>query len=167
MNVEKYYLPEDDQMPNNPDLPVLIYRGVSTDESDAASFFEHVFGNNGWGGSWRNGIFDYHHFHSNAHEVLGIAEGQVSVKLGGDNGALFHLVKGDCVILPAGTGHKRMDATQDLLVVGAYPKGQENYDVCRDWQNSLGIKETIRTVLWPDTNPLQGIVPPDGHFNRL
>jgi uncharacterized protein YjlB len=157
MIIQKYLLKEDEFMPNNPDLPVLVFRAVAADRPDTAGFFEQTFYKNGWAGIWRDGIYDYNHFHSNAHEVLGIAEGHVSLRLGGDSGILIHLMKGDCVVLPAGTGHKRVDATKDLLVVGAYPMGQENYDIRRSWQNSLGIREDIRHVAIPPLSPLDGV----------
>lgn len=36
---------------------------------------EKVFNVNGWGDAWRNGIYDFVHYHSMTHEVLGVAQG--------------------------------------------------------------------------------------------
>ena len=43
---------------------------------------------------WRNGIFDFHHYHSTAHEALGIAKGEVTVVLGGPDGEEFPFASG-------------------------------------------------------------------------
>ena len=75
----------------------------------------------GWGDSWRNGIYDYAHYHSRIHEVLGVARGQARVRFGGAKGRALKLKAGDGVILPAGTGHELLSGSKDLLVIGAYP----------------------------------------------
>ncbi|MDQ3644157.1 MAG: cupin domain-containing protein, partial [Actinomycetota bacterium] len=64
-----------------------------------AQFSEH-----GWGGSWVDGVFGFHHFHSTSHEVLGVIRGQVTLELGGPQGREFEVSTGDVVVLPAGTG---------------------------------------------------------------
>lgn len=154
---ERYDMPLDELMPNNPDLPVLIYRGV-IDGKTAGEIFQNIFLRNGWRGVWRGGIYDYHHYHSTSHEVLGVAQGQATLRLGGVRGMLFHVRVGDCLILPAGTGHCCVDATSDFAVIGAYPAGQENYDIQRSWQDKLGIRDDIRHVPEPGTNPLCGLI---------
>jgi len=89
-----------------------------------------MFARHGWPDAWRNGIYAHHHYHSTAHEVLGIARGEATVRLGGERGRSVDLKAGDVVVIPAGVAHKREAASADLLVIGAYPKGQRP-DLCR------------------------------------
>ena len=79
-------LRDDGTFPNNEQLPLVLYRGaIRVTEGDPATTIEQVFAANGWGNAWRNGIFPYHHYHSTAHEVLGVACGTARVQLGGDS----------------------------------------------------------------------------------
>ena len=147
------FLDEDPQVPNNPVLPVLLYRGVLSLESEGKDrIFETRFIENGWRGVWRNGIFGSHHFHPDAHEALGIARGSVSVQLGGDSGERVSLSAGDLVVLPAGTGHRNLDASDDLLVIGAYPEGQESYSTSRTKMERAAMAEVPR----PESDPFYG-----------
>jgi uncharacterized protein YjlB len=120
---ETFRFADEGAIPNNPKLPVLVYRAAFIASSDGAAAVERLFEANGWPPQWRAGIFPFHHYHSTAHEVLGIAHGQVRVRLGGERGRDFDLKAGDVVVLPAGTGHKRLMDRGDLVVVGGYPPG--------------------------------------------
>ena len=111
------------QIPNNPRLPVLLHRGAVRAGDPGAA--EAAFARHGWPPAWRNGIYDYPHYHPNAHEALAIVAGWVRVRLGGESGVTVDLAAGDVVVLPAGTGHQNLGASEDLLVVGAYPPGEE------------------------------------------
>src|SRR5271170_3428455 len=128
--VETYRFADDGVVPNNPGLPLIVYRGALAADGDRASACERMFARHGWPGAWRNGIHGHHHYHSTAHEVLGIARGSARVRLGGENGASVELRTGDVVVIPAGVAHKREAASSDLLVIGSYPKGQRP-DICQ------------------------------------
>ncbi|NLR98144.1 cupin [Rhizobium sp. P38BS-XIX] len=140
-------------VPNNPHFPVIVYRSV-LDAADRAEGFEAAFRANGWGGIWRNGVYDFHHYHSTAHEVLGFAEGHADLVIGGPAGREIHVEAGDAVILPAGTGHCRIAASRDFLVIGAYPPDQQA-DLCRK-QPSDEQKAAIGRLGIPMTDPLKG-----------
>ena len=117
-----FLLEDDGETPNNPALPLVLYRAaVDVTGADPAAAFERAFAAHGWGDGWRNGIFDFLHFHTRTHEVLGIARGTAKVEFGGAKGKTVDLQAGDVAILPAGTGHRRLSCSADLLVVGAYP----------------------------------------------
>jgi uncharacterized protein YjlB len=119
---EVHRFADDGRIPNG-SLPVLVYHAVE-DVASGPAPCEALFAGNGWGGSWRDGIYGFHHFHSTAHEVLGIASGTAAVVLGGPSGTRFEVAAGDVLVLPAGTGHCNAGSSADLLVVGAYPRGQ-------------------------------------------
>ena len=155
---EIFRFEDDGETPNNPRLPLVIYRSAlaTGGAADPAALFEEAFVRHGWSDSWRNGIFDFLHFHSGTHEVLGIARGHATVEFGGAEGRQVDLQAGDVAILPAGTGHRRTACSPDLLVVGAYPKGGI-YDQPRPTQMSHGaaVAAVARTPL-PDQDPVYG-----------
>lgn len=155
ITLERHSFADDGTIPNNPRLRVLIYRGV-TDVKDRARAFERLFEKNGWTNSWRGGLYDYDHFHSKAHEVLGVAEGSVTARLGGANGKTVTLKAGDVAVLTAGTGHMCERATGNLVIVGAYDRGRD-WDICRGaTQQSREVRQNIAAVPDPDRDPVTG-----------
>ncbi|MBX6321926.1 MAG: cupin domain-containing protein [Rhodospirillaceae bacterium] len=154
---------DDGRIPNNPRLPLLVYPGVLPRQGDVAAACERLFQANGWGGGWRDGIFPYHHFHSTAHEVLGIVRGSARVLFGGQSGVAVDVEAGDVVVIPAGVGHKRLAASPDLLVVGAYPHGQP-VDLCKGEAGAADrVRAAIARVPVPPADPVHG---PDGPLVR-
>jgi uncharacterized protein YjlB len=138
----------------NSRLPVLVYHEVEA--AGAPRECKELFARNGWLGAWADGIFPFHHFHSTAHEVLGIVAGSVSVVLGGPSGRRFDVGRGDVLVLPAGTGHCNAGASADLLVVGAYPNGMR-WDLRRgDRAERDEVLANIEAVPLPDADPVHG-----------
>ena len=148
MKLETWHAPPGDVIPNHPRFPVLIYRGVDVGDARA------LFAAHGWGGSWVNGIFDFHHFHSTSHEALAIVSGTATVELGGPQGESFEVQAGDVLVLPAGTGHRRATARNGFTVVGAYPAGQEDYDLLREADDAA--RERIASLAAPPEDPVGG-----------
>jgi len=144
-------------VPNNPRLPVLHYAAVlDPAHGDLATRFEDMFDAHGWPAAWRNGILPFHHFHSAAHEVLGIYSGTVTVRLGGEAGVDVVLSPGDVVVLPAGVGHKKLSCRGKLGVVGAYPEGQYA-DLCRpDAARVAARAAAVARVAMPGRDPVSG-----------
>jgi uncharacterized protein YjlB len=148
---------DDGFVPNNPNWPLVVYRGAVRlpQECDPAAVFEDLFEQNGWGDSWRDGIYDYVHYHSRIHEVLGIARGSAKVQFGGPHGRIVPLKAGDVAILPAGTGHQCFGASRDFLVIGAYPPAG-TYDECTKPEQHERARKTIPKVPRPRKDPVYG-----------
>lgn len=150
-------LTDDGTFPNNERLPLLVYKNaISIPDQNPARAIERIFHDNRWGGSWRNGIYSYHHYHSTAHEVLGIYSGIVNVQLGGPKGLTIIGEPGDVVIIPAGVAHNNLGSSSDFKCVGAYPPGQS-------WDMNYGKAEerpqadqNIAKVPLPGTDPVFG-----------
>jgi uncharacterized protein YjlB len=147
---------DDGLVPNN-SLPFLIYKAaIAVDDASPEEAIERRFGANGWRDMWRNGIYDYLHYHSTVHEALGIARGHARVRFGGDGGREFELGPGDVAILPAGTGHQCLTASDDFSVVGAYPPGPKMQITRPTPENHRKALKTIPEVKRPTSDPVLG-----------
>lgn len=63
---------------------------------------------------------------------------------------------GDVVVIPAGVAHKRESASDDLLVIGAYPHGQLP-DMCRaETGRHAPSLAAIAAVPLPEADPVTG-----------
>lgn len=158
---------DDGLVPNNPAWPVIRYRGAVNLKAapDPAAVFEVLFAAHGWKDSWRDVVYDYLHYHSDQHEVLGFARGHALLRVGGArHGRKLELKAGDVLILPAGTGHQRLSMSDDLLVVGAYPR-KGGYDMCHPAKvdhdrAAIAVAKTPR----PKADPVYGA---DGPLTQL
>lgn len=125
--------------------PLLIYPQAV--EEAKPEVFEELFNRNRWPAAWRNGVFPFHHYHSNSHEVLGVYEGEVTVQFGG--ALTLTATPGDVIVLPAGTAHKKLSSRGSLGIVGAYPEGSDP-DTCR------GLPKDKCDASLPASDPVHG-----------
>src|SRR5579863_4912831 len=155
-DLKKIYCADDGIFPNS-GLPALLYRNVFTlPFLFPANFIKNIFERNNWSNAWKAGIFPYHHYHSNTHEVLGVYKGKAKIVLGGESGNLIEIQKGDVLIIPAGVAHKNLGAENQVGVIGAYPNGKE-YDMKygrKDERPDADIN--IEHVPIPKTDPVLG-----------
>ena len=153
---EQFRFDDDGVFPNSL-LPLLVYRkALRADGGDPAWLLEERFANNDWCNSWRNGVYSFAHYHSTTHEILGVYCGVATLRLGGAHGRNLDVHFGDVIVIPAGVGHQKLDASSDFAVVGAYPDG-------RDWDLLRGLPgerpksdHTIASLPIPDYDPIYG-----------
>ncbi len=150
----KLFMFEDDgTIPNNPKLPVILYPAVFKEHSHE---IEATFKMNNWRNSWVNGVLDYHHYHSITHEVLGVRSGSAKLILGGAIGETIEVNVGDVLVLPAGTGHKKLSSSPDFEIVGAYPDGKDyNIQTGNPSERPQALAD-IKQVKVPSTDPVYG-----------
>lgn len=152
---ETIQLGQNGWVPNNERLPVLLYRkAIAIEGDDPAAIFEKRFESNGWPPQWRDSVYDFHHYHSTAHEVLGFAGGHARIMLGGENGHELKVGAGDVVVLPTGTGHCKLEAGPDFLVVGSYPPDQ-HWDICRNAPSAEAVARMSK-LPFPNYDPVSG-----------
>ena len=153
-DIKTFMFEDDGKIPNNPSLPLIVYRNVIGGNAEAC---REMYQRNDWGGIWLNGVYRFHHFHSTAHEVLGCVGGRARIQFGGENGDILEVTAGDVVVIPAGVGHYNTgDQADDFRVMGAYPAGQ-TWDLCRgDDGERPRVLENIKRVALPATDPVYG-----------
>lgn len=159
-DVESFTFVDDGIYPNSR-LPLVIYHQVFNTNSNAnPEIIEGVFHDNGWKHAWRNGLYNIHHYHSSAHEVLGIYRGWVKAQFGGPKGKIIKAGAGDVIVVPAGVAHKNTRQSSDFKTIGAYPNGQ-------NWDMNYGkpgerpqSDRNIRNVPMPKSDPVFGISGP-------
>jgi uncharacterized protein YjlB len=160
-NVSTHIFADDGAIPNNRDLELIVYgSALELPEHDAPGFIETVLKSHNWAGTWRNGIYTYHHYHSTAHEVLVVYCGAATVQFGGEKGAVVELKSGDAVVIPAGVGHKNLGSSADFAVVGAYPQGQDPDLLRGERSERPRADENIKQVPQPSADPLYGSTGP-------
>ena len=149
---------EDDGVFPNSRLPLLLYRSAVSPADASPEAMEALVAAGGWPPAWRSSIYTFHHYHSTAHEVLGIAAGSARLMLGGPDGTEIAVTAGDVLLLPVGTGHCRLEASDDFLVIGAYPPDQD-FDIRRE-APTPEMRASMPNVPWPDTDPVSGAAEP-------
>jgi uncharacterized protein YjlB len=155
--IKTILIPDGGLYPNNDALPLILMQQVFDPETEnLAQAIEKTFHENSWEGSWRNGIYDFHHYHSTAHEVLGLYAGSVKVRFGGPDGQALAAEAGDVIIIPAGVSHKNLGQSPDFRCVGAYPAGQSPDMQYGKSGERPQADQNIRSVSLPENDPVFG-----------
>ena len=165
LKVEVIPQPRTARFPGPAGLPVLVYRSAfrERDPEACAALIERTFGHNGWRNGWRDTVYDYDHFHTSAHEVLGCYRGRATLQLAGPEGPTCELSAGDVLLLPAGAAHRRLAAEGEFAVVGCYAEGRE-YDMQRgDQGDASQIEQRLKALPLPARDPVYGA---DGPLQR-
>lgn len=155
METQQIKFRDDGKIPNSP-LPVLVYRNVFSEEKGEAAFIANHFADRDWENSWEGDVYDFHHYHSNTHEVLGVFRGHAKILFGGENGEIVEVERGDAVAIPAGVGHKKIESSEDFAVVGAYPNGSDFNLLKGEEGERPEADEQIKKVPMPDNDPVYG-----------
>lgn len=155
MEPEQYRFADDGIIPNSR-FPLLVYRKVFTVRGEqGAQWLEALFAANRRVNSWRNGVYGFHHYHSTSHEVLGVYAGSALLQFGGEKGEKVPVAAGDIIVIPAGVGHKRLEA-DGLAIVGAYPYGQ-SWDINKGEPGERPkADQNIAELPLPTADPLLG-----------
>ena len=159
--------PPNGGIPNHPDLPAVIVTGAApgTETGTGAGAAKALFRANGWGGVWEYTVFDYHHFHPDAHEALLVVAGRATLLLGGPEGTEVEAGAGDLIVLPAGYGHRLLRGADGFRVVGGYPPGQESPEILRAGDMDMDeARRAVAAVPLPESDPVAG---PDGPLMRV
>ena len=153
---QQYFVKDDGIFPNS-SLPIIFYpKALDLPRLFPAVAIRTLFQKNNWGNSWRQGIYTYHHYHSIAHEVLGVCKGETLLLLGGEQGITLFVEEGDVLIIPAGVAHMNLGKEKDVICVGGYPDGKD-YDMNYGKENERpGTDENIGAVPLPKTDPVFG-----------
>jgi uncharacterized protein YjlB len=147
---------KDDGKTPNSALPLLIYKNVFSEEKADADYIQQHFESHNWKNAWKNGVYDYLHYHSNTHEAMGVYSGYATIGFGGEEGENITIEEGDAIVIPAGVGHKLIASSEDFGVVGAYPDGKD-YDIIKSNPEKYEKgAENIRQVEIPDEDPVYG-----------
>jgi uncharacterized protein YjlB len=165
VNIIRHLIPADEGFPNNALLPLLVYQKAIhiPDEGDQQRLEKQIielFETNEWVNAWVDSVYTYHHFHSTAHEVLGVVKGSARIQFGGPNGIGVLLEAGDAVVIPAGVAHKAIDLYDDFLCIGAYPAGQD-YDIRKGELEEINeVNKNIKSLELPLADPIYGVEGP-------
>jgi uncharacterized protein YjlB len=157
MKIFQFLIKQNGFFPNNAALPVMLYKNaLHLPEEDKEELVKELFQQNGWTNNWVDGIYNYHHYHSTTHEVLGVIQGKCTLLLGGEKGIKQKLEEGDVVVLPAGISHMNLESSDDFTCVGGYPDGGD-YDMNYGKEEEHPkVDENIKKVPVPHTDPLYG-----------
>lgn len=142
--------------PNNASVPLLIFKKALLLKNSTIKDVKKLLKKNKWHKIWVDSVYDYHHYHSNTHEMLIVFTGKAKLQIGGVRGRVFIVSQGDVIFFPAGVSHKKISSTNDFQTIGAYPyhiKYNMIYLKLKDYYSAVS---SIQKVKLPKTDPIYG-----------
>ncbi|WRT66021.1 uncharacterized protein IL334_002972 [Kwoniella shivajii] len=163
LRVSKYHIPAFHNFPNTSlrPYPFMIYHSAYPSSLSASSVEKHLSSVGIVDPAWRFPMYRQHHYHSTVDEVLVVVSGSGTLCFGGStsnpNKVQIDVGKGDVMIVPAGVGHAMVEDKGSFQMVGSYPKGSENWDMCTGQDHEKDTTwETIRMLGWFKGDPVYG-----------
>ncbi len=138
-------------------LPLVLWKGRLPADAREGGTACALYRRNGWSGTWVYTVYPFWHFHTHGHEVLGCVAGRARIGFGGDDGMMVDVEPGDVAVVPAGVGHRKLSASDDFLMAGGYPPGQQG-NIVRPGELADGrLAAEIERVRLPETDPVTGL----------
>jgi uncharacterized protein YjlB len=120
--------------------------------------------------AWRYTMYRQHHYHSTTNEVLVVvSHSRAELCFGGSEGkenegkVVVEVERGDVMVVPAGVGHALLrelgdgDGEGTFEMVGSYPVGAEDWDMCTGKQGEKGDEwGNVAKVRWFERDPVYG-----------
>ena len=156
VGVQRVYLDDDGTYPNNAQYPTLLLKAVFDGTQDEG--VRRITADGQWTSPWAWGIFEYHHYHSKAWELLLCVRGEASVQLGGPTGPTVTISRGDSVLIPPGVAHKQLNTKGGFTLLGAYPTREFDGSVdTLTGSPTNGQRQSIIDCYMPSTEPITGL----------
>lgn len=161
----RYLVPRHGDIPNTSisNIPLLIYKNAfASGKSSSTSAIEKHIRANEWDPQWSFSMYKITHFHSTTHEALVVIQGAAKLCFGGDENPGKRLVdveEGDSIFVPAGLAHRLWEETgsASFKMIGSYPKGAEQWDMCYGNEDEYSIVERrIAALEKPSFDPFYG-----------
>ncbi|WWC68288.1 uncharacterized protein I206_102211 [Kwoniella pini CBS 10737] len=163
LRVTQHHIPAYQNFPNTSlrPYPLIIYHSAFPSSISAASIESHLSKIGIVDPAWRFTMYTQHHYHSTVDEVLVVYSGSAKLCFGGshDNPDRVEVdaTKGDVMIVPAGVGHALLDDKGGFGIVGSYPKGSKNWDMCTGKQKErVNQWVRIKQLNWLKGDPIYG-----------
>jgi uncharacterized protein YjlB len=121
IEVVRIFRKDDGIFPNNESYPLILMKNAFSGRTEEEG--RHLITKSGeWTNPWTWGVFEYHHYHSKAWELLLCVQREANVQLGGVTGPTIQMKQGDLVYVPPGFAHKQASSSNGFTLLGSYAK---------------------------------------------
>lgn len=155
----RLYCKDDGIFPNNEKYPLILLKGAwNQNKSQQDDAVHQITTVSGWTSPWVWGIYEFHHYHSTAWELLVCVSGSAQVELGGPNSGVpvITVQHGDVILIPPGFVHKQVTATNDFALLGSYPSADVHIDTLRG-EPTQEQRQSIFNCPPPIKDPMFGL----------